>query len=187
MLRIAHLRRGARKPALRVDQLLGIERAAAVVALVAASLLVPAVRTRTLDVAVGEESPGLRVVELLRRLFVDVSLFEQSQKEVMDDLLVVGCAGRREQVERDAELAPVAQELRVKLLDDLLRGARLVLGADGNGRAVLVAAGDHQHVVPGHTVVTREDVGREVRACDMAEVQRAVRVGPRDSDEDAAR
>ena len=81
---------------------------------------------------------------------------------------------------------PVAQELRVELVDDLLRRAALVVGADGDRRAVLVAAGHHQHVVARHAVIAREDVGRQIRAGDVAEVQRAVRVRPRDGDEDAA-
>ncbi len=45
----------------------GVERAAAVVALVAARLGVAAVRAGALDVAVGQEALGLRVEELLGR------------------------------------------------------------------------------------------------------------------------
>ena len=74
----------------------------------------------------------------------------------------------------------------MELVDDLLRRAALVVGAHGDRRAVLVAAGDHEHVVADHAVVAGEDVGRQIGAGDVAEVQRAVRVGPGDGDEDAA-
>ena len=59
----------------------------------------------------------------------------------------------------------------------------LVVGAHGHGRAVLVAAGNHQHAIAGHAVVASEDVGRQVGAGDVAEVQRPVGVRPRHGDE----
>ncbi len=58
------------------------------------------------------------------------------------------------------------------------------LGADGHGSAVLVAAGDHEHLVPLGAVVAGEDVGREVGADDLARVQGAVGVWPGHADED---
>ena len=61
--------------------------------------------------------------------------------------------------------------------------ASLLLGADGDRRAVLVAAGDHEHVVAGGAVVASEDVGRQVGAGDLTDVEGAVGVGPGDGDE----
>ena len=102
----------------------------------------------------------------------------------MDDLLVILRAGAREEVEGDAELLPVAQELRVKLIDHLLRRAAFLIGAHCDGRAVLIAAGNHQHAVTCHPLITSEDIRGQIGSGDMSEMQRAVRVGPRDGDED---
>ena len=72
----------------------------------------------------------------------------------------------------------------MEVIDDLLRRLALLLGAHGDRRAVLVGAGDHEHAVAGGAVVAGEDVGGQVGAGDLAEVQRAVGVRPGNADED---
>ena len=62
-------------------------------------------------------------------------------------------------------------------------GAAFLLRPDGDRRAVLVAAGDHEHVVAGRAVVAGEDVSGEVGAGDLTDVQGAVAVRPGDADE----
>ena len=59
-------------------------------------------------------------------------------------------------------------------------GNALLVGADGDGRAVGVGAGHHQHLVALHPVVARENVGGQVTAGDVAHVEGAVGVGPGD-------
>jgi hypothetical protein len=51
---------------------------------------------------------------------------------------------------------------------------------------VEIAAGDHKHTITAHSVESGEDVGGEVGAGDVAEVQGAVGVGPADGDEDVS-
>ena len=55
------------------------------------------------------------------------------------------------------------------------------------GRAVGVAAGYHQHAVALEPVIAGENVGGQVAPGDVAEVQRAIGVGPGDGDENALR
>ena len=111
-------------------------------------------------------------------------LLEQSLRNMScDDVDVVLGAGGREEVEADAEALPGLEELGVELGGDLARRAALLLGADGDRRAVLVAAGDHEDVVAGGAVVAGEDVGGQVGADDLTDVEGAVAVGPGDGDE----
>ena len=92
-------------------------------------------------------------------------------------------AGGGEKVEGDAQPLPGLQELLVEAGRDLFRGQPLRLGANGDGGAVLVAAGDHENAVAAGAVVAGEDVGREVGADNLARVQGAVGVGPGHADE----
>ena len=55
---------------------------------------------------------------------------------------------------------------------------------DGDRRPVLVGAADHQHLVTGHPVIPTEDVGGDAEAGDVADVPRAVGVGPGDCGQD---
>ena len=72
-------------------------------------------------------------------------------------------------------------------LDEFAGRDALLVGAYRDGRAVRVAAGDHQHVGAAHPVIASENVGGKIRPRDVAEMQRAVGVGPRDPDENAFR
>ena len=88
------------------------------------------------------------------------------------------------EVVADAEVAPVAEELLVVAVGDLLRRDALLLGADRDRGAVLVAAGDHQDVVAAQALEAGEDVGRDVHAGEVADVERAVDVRPGRADQD---
>ena len=60
-----------------------------------------------------------------------------------------------------------------------------LLGSQRYGGAVGVAPGDHQDIVALEAVVSGEDVGWQVAACDLSEVYGSVGVGPRYSYENA--
>ena len=62
----------------------------------------------------------------------------------------------------------------------------LLVGGDEDRRAVLVGAGDHEHVVPGHPHVAAEDVGGHAETGHVADVARAVGVRPGDGGQDYA-
>ncbi len=139
-----------------------------------------------LHVAVGQEPHGLRVVQLLARLGGDVAPFGETGEHVLGDGVVVGGAGGGVQLPLDAESLPVGEELGVVAVDDLLGAHPFGVGADGDGGAVDVGAGHHQHPVAPEAVVTGEDVGGQVGAGEMAEMTGPAGVGPGDGDEDVA-
>ena len=145
-----------------MEEIGGVELAAAVVALVAAGEFISAVGTGPLDVAVGEKllRGGVEGQRLGRG--VEIPRLQQAQEEVVDHRLVVLRARAGEEIEGDADSLPGLQELGVKAVDDLLRTAALLLRPHGDGGAVGVGAGDHDHPVPLGAVVAGEDVGGEV-------------------------
>ena len=70
---------------------------------------------------------------------------------------------------------------------DLSRSNAFLLGADRDGGAVGVAAGNHEDFVAGHAVVAGEDVGGQVATGNVSQVKGPVGIGPGDADEDAFR
>ncbi len=68
--------------------------------------------------------------------------------------------GSREQVEGDAEIAPVAQEFGVVPVDDLLGRHSLVVGPHRDRRTVGIRARHHENVVAGRPLIAGEDVSR---------------------------
>ena len=168
-----------------VDELVGVQGAAAVVALVAPRAVERAVGALALHVAVGQE-PVLDLAEgLHHRVLLDVALVVEGQEHVLGDFGVVVGVGGREEVEVYAQALPIVEELGLVLLEHLLWADAAVLGGQRHGRAVGVAPGDHEDIVALESVVAGEDVGREVAACDLSEVYGPVGVWPRYSYENA--
>jgi hypothetical protein len=66
----------------------------------------------------------------------------------------------------------------VVAINHLLRGDAFLIGPDGDGGAVGVAARDHQDFVALKAVIAGKDVGAQVAAGDMTKVKWAVGVGP---------
>jgi hypothetical protein len=75
----------------------------------------------------------------------------------------------------------------VEVLVDGLRRGLFGVGAHGDGGAVGVRAGDHEHVVAGQAVVAGIDVGRQVSADDVAHVDVGIGVGPGHGDKNILR
>ena len=178
VLRFANFRRGSAEAAARVLQLQRVHRSAAGVALVAAGLFVVAEGARALHVAVGQEPAVGLGVEQGGGLPHGEALVRQGAEDVLHHLFVVLGARAGEQVEGDAEIPPRIKLRGAVLVHDLLRGQPLLLGGDGYGRAVLVAARHHEHLVPFQPVVPREDVRGHVAARQVAQVDVAVGVRP---------
>ena len=167
------------------DKLVGVEGAAAVVTLVAARTVEPAVRALSLDVAVGQEPAVRLAVGLHHRVLLDVALLVEGQEHVLGDRSVVVGVSGREEVEVDTQALPVVEELGLILLEHLLGTHTALLSGQRYRCAVGVAPGDHQDVVALEAVVSGEDVGWQVAACDLSEVYGSVGVGPRYSYENA--
>ena len=103
----------------------------------------------------------------------------------MGDGLVVAGVSVSEQVEGYAQLFPRLQEQGVIPVYDFRRGNPFLVGADGYRGAVGIAPRHHQHTVSLETVIAGEYVGGKVAACHMAQVQRAVGIGPGYGDKNA--
>ena len=180
MLAGAELGRAAAEPAAYVNQVYGVEGAPAVVALVAAGVLVAAVRAGALHVAVGQEALVHQAVGRDGGVFVDVALLEQLEEEVLHDAFVDGRGGVGEEVVGEAHGVPEVDVEAVHAARPDRGGDVGVLGGHHNRGAVHVAAGHHEHAIALHAMVAREDVGRQVGARDVAQVAGTACIGPCD-------
>lgn len=105
----------------RVDEVDGIERRAARVALVPPRAVGTAARTGPLDVAVREEAQRDWIERLQRRACLEQTVLVQPTQDLLRGRRMVLGERRREEVERDAELVPVAQELGMEAFHDRAR------------------------------------------------------------------
>jgi hypothetical protein len=78
--------------------------------------------------------------------------------------------GMREKIERNAQLVPTFQEFFVVLLGDFGGADTFLLRPQGDGRAVLIAAGYHKHIVAFQAVIARKNIRRQITASYMAQV-----------------
>ena len=181
--RLAGLGRRVAQGALRLDQLERAQRGATLLALIAVGVRVLAVRAGAHHEAIGEEHLRLRIVEL--RLRLDDEVAGDLPEEVLARLVVDRRAGAAVVIEAHPDRGEVPLGHRVVLVDDLLgRDAERHRELHDRG-AVLVRAADEDDVAALEAVVADEDVGGQVRAREVAEVDRAVRVGQRRRDQDA--
>ncbi len=165
-----HGRGGPGEAAPRSDEIGGIELAPAVVALIASCAVVVTVRAGSLHIAVGEETLGFGVEQLLTGLYVDEAVFGQFREDVLRDVVVVVRSRRGVQVPADGELVPGIEELGVVAVDDLLGRNSFLVRPNGDRGAVHVGSRDHQDLVPGQPVIASEDVGGQVRPGEVSEV-----------------
>ena len=120
VLRLPEDRRLAVDLGARVDQVDGVEQVAAVVALVATRILVPADRARAFDVAVGQRVSGRRRERAHRRLLDQVPVLPERPEDVARHARMV--LGRRpgEEVVADPEPPQVLADLLAVEVDQLL-------------------------------------------------------------------
>ncbi len=169
----------------RILQVGGRVDRAAVLARVAVLVGRAAVRALALDVAVGEEHPLHRVVELLDRARVHEPGLLEPAVDVLRELDVLRRVGGVPVVERDVEAFEVARSLRGDPGDQRLRRDALGLRLEHDRRTVRVVGADEMHLVPLHPLESHPGVGLDVLH-DVADVERAVRVRQGGGDEQAA-
>src|SRR5438094_5213997 len=105
VLRLAVLGRRARELRAGGYQFLRVQRAPAIVALVAARVREVAVGALALDVAVGEEALRLRVVGRGHRALLDEAIPLEAEEDLLHGVAMVRRRGAREEVEVDVERA----------------------------------------------------------------------------------
>ena len=164
----------------RVNQFGRIQVAAAtVLTLIALGGGVVAIGAFALDVAVSEEFALLLVIELLGGLLDEFAVIVEFAEELSGELVVN--LGRRAAVDvvGDTEFLKRLLDQLVVAVHHLLRGDALLAGALGNRHTVLVAAAHEHHVLALQTQVAYIDVGRDIHACQMADVDWSVSIGQR--------
>src|SRR5699024_1282992 len=164
----------------RIDQVRGIQLVAAAVALVTARAGRAADRARPLDVAVGQGATGRRGDRAGGGPLHHVAVVPHGDEHVLHHLVVVAGGGAGEQVVGQPQRDQVLDDQPVVAVGELLGGDALGVRGDQDRCAVLVGAGDHEHVVPGHAHVTGEDVGGHAETGDVADVAGTVGVRPGD-------
>ena len=185
MLRLDELRRLAVDLAHRVDEIGRVELVAAVVALVAARAGCAADGAGSLDVAVRQRAPRRRRNGAHGRLLDHVPVVVQPAEQLLHHRVVVAGGGAGEQVVAQPQAREVLDDLPVVPVGEFLDGDALLLRLDEQRGAVLVGAGDHQHLVARHALVAGEDVGRHAESGDVTDVAGSVGVRPGDGGEDA--
>ena len=185
MLRIPHFdipAAGNRR--VRIDQVHRIEQPPAIVALVAARLLKPAMRARALHIPVRQEASVVDRIDLFRGLRLDQPVLLQLLRKMLRQLVVRRPRGAAEPVIRQQEaFARLALDLVLLvaiLLHRLTRRLRRQLGR----RAMLVGRADIGHVMTLQAHHAGIHVRRQHRPGQVAEVLHPVDVGQGRRDQD---
>jgi hypothetical protein len=73
----------------------------------------------------------------------------------------------------------------VEALVDLERGGVFCIGPHGDRRAVRIGAGDHQHLSPAQALVARKNIGRQVRAGQVPDMDFSIGIRPGNGDQNS--
>ncbi len=162
----------------RVDELVRVELVAAGVALVAARAFGMADRALALDVAVGQGTAGGGADGHLLGALVDVAVLQALLEHLLHHVLVIAGGGAGEQVVAQAEVAQVLGDHTIVAVGQLLGRETFLLRLNENRSTVLIGAGDHEHIIAFHALVTRVNVGGHTKSCDMTNMTGAVSIRP---------
>ena len=177
VFRLAFHGYGSRHGAVGVDQLVGRERRAALLALVAVGAVVAALRAGSDDITVGEEGLGLLVIVLHRGLLDELALVVEFSEEGRSSL-GMGCGrSARVDVERHAESLERLPDEFMVAVDDLLGRDALLAGLDGDGHTVFVRSADGDHVAAFEPQVTGIDIRRYVDTGQVTDMDGTVGIG----------
>ena len=121
--------------------------------------------------------------ELFYHFGVDVNDTNQNGKELAEELRRIPVMHIRRctaiDIEIDSESCKGILYDSVILVHDVLRCAVLLLGLDGDGHAVLIGAADIKHILAPEPEIPDIDIGRDIHAGKMSDVDRAVRIRQR--------
>jgi len=86
----------------------------------------------------------------------------QGEKQVLDDLVMIGMSCPCEEIELDPEALKIPQGLDMKVINDLLRCLPFLLGPDGYGGSVFIGTRHHENPISNHSMITRKYIrGKE--------------------------
>ena len=183
MLGVAQFRRRAGQHRTRVLEVgRGVGRAA-VLAVVAVLVRRAAVRAGALDVAVRQEHLPDRVVKLADRARRDVATRAQARVHVLGQFAVLRRVRGVVPVVRDAEAGEIPLVAFLHGADEVLGRYPGLLRREHDRRAMRVIGRHEVHRIAGHAPRAHPDVALDV-AQQVADVQRAVRIGQGMGDEE---
>ena len=169
----------------RIDQIGRVKLVTAVVTLVAAGTGSATNWAGTFDVTVRQRATGRRGNRTHRGLLDHVAVFVEPSEELLDNRVVVARGGARKQVVGKPQPREVLHNLAVVTVGQLLDRNAFLLRLHKQWRAMLISTGDHQHVIANHSLVASENVRRDTKTCNMADMSRTVSVRPRNCCENA--
>ena len=173
---------GAAEGGARVDELGGTQGLAAFLALVAVRTVMTTRGTGALDVAVGQKLLGLFVEKLFVGFDLKGPFVKQRQEKVLGHLVVLGRGGAAVVVEADVQPLEGLLHLRMVGVHDVPRGRAFFFCTKRDRRTVFIAPTNPKHVFSRTAQVPNIDVGRQVRTCDVPQVDGPVGVGKRRGD-----
>src|SRR5215469_10442420 len=137
----------AAEPAAWVYQINGIERAAAVIALIATGRGKPAVRACSFDIAIRQKAAVCWAIGRLHSIFEDVALLVEPQEEILGNTIMVFRTRLSIQVPGHSQPIPHCTNLLVITCYEFTRSNTFAFGIDENGGAVLIATGNHENMI----------------------------------------
>ena len=177
MLGRAHLKIGGagnRRP--RVDEIGGVQLFGAVVALIAARAVKPAVGAGALNIAIRQKAPVSVGIDLLFGHFADQAHLVQTPGKGLRQRMVLRAGGSAKVIKRQAK--PIGD---IGL--DLMHLSAVVgngLARFGSSKlrwcAVLVRCTKEQHLIPASTAVARIKISGQLASHQIAEVFDAIDV-----------
>jgi hypothetical protein len=137
-----------------------------------------AIRASALYIAIGQIALAMGAIGQGHGSLVDIAFLRKGKKKVVNDTSMIGGSSSSKQIKADAQPFPRAEKLLMVSAGYLLRLFALLLSTKGYRGAVLVAAGDHQHLIALGTVVSGEDIRWKVCPSNMPQVQGAISIRP---------
>ena len=135
------------------------------------------------DISVGEELLCLFVVELHGRFLDEFPLVVETAEEVGGSAAVSFGSCPSVDVERDSELLERILDNIMVTVNDILGSNALLTSLDGDRDAMFVRTADEEDLFTAEAKIPGIDVGRDINAGEMTDVDRAVGVRESGSDE----
>ena len=101
-------------------------------------------------------------------------------EHVLHDAVVVAGGRAREEVVGQSERHEILDDEAVVLIREFTRAHARAVGGHQDGGAVFIGAGDHEHVVAGHSHVPGENVRGDTESRNVANMTGVVGLGPCD-------
>ena len=158
----------------RLNEFGGVERRAALLALVTVCVGIAAMRTRAGNVAVGEELLCLFVVILFGGLLHKLAIVVEFLENLLRSLGVYVARCARVDVETDSEILKCLFVEGVVLVDDVLGCNAVLASLHHNGDTVFVGTTDVDYIAVAEPLIPHINIRRDIHTRHMANMDGAV-------------